>query len=236
MPGDPDGAEEAIYQASAQLPHDWVTRKLVEVSADGRTVHLDPATGAGAVLWTDRPWSSASERIAQSVRFHESTGVLIIGDERRLVRKGSASPPDRVRVAPRTEDALAADKLENVELDGWVSRWLAASWAGEPVAGYARLSEGPLGEVIGSFKLNVPEGLAGAAGQVERPGPGPRTGRPLRHRGLSVDGSPVAGPRRAQALAAPVVDLGPRPRVRGEGHPGARPIRRDLGRPAARRE
>ncbi len=32
-----------------------------------------------------------------------------------------------------------------------------------------------------------------------------------RHRGLGVHGSPVAGPRRAQALAAPVVDLHPRP-------------------------
>jgi hypothetical protein len=155
----PDDAEEAIYQAAEQLPHDWVTRKLVEVSADGRTVHLDPATRAGAVLSTDRPWSSASERIGQSVRFHEFTGVLVIGDERRLVRKGSAPPPDRVEVAPRTVDELAADKLEDVELGDWVSGWLAASWADEPVAGYARLSKGPLGEVIGSFTLNVPEGF-----------------------------------------------------------------------------
>ena len=60
MSGDPDGAEEAIYQAAARLPHDWMTRKLVEVSADGRTVRLEPATRVGAVLWTDRPLSSAA--------------------------------------------------------------------------------------------------------------------------------------------------------------------------------
>ena len=159
MSADPDGAEEAIYQAAAQLPHHWVTRKLVEVSADGRTVCLEPATRVGAVLWTDRPWSSAAQHVSESVRFHEFTGVLLIGDERRLVRQGSAPPSDRVRVAPRTVDELTADKLEDVELGDWVSGWLAASWAGEPVAGYAQLSEGPLGEVIASFTLMVPEGF-----------------------------------------------------------------------------
>jgi len=38
MPDDPDDAEEAIYQAATQLPHYWVTLKLVEVSTDSRTV------------------------------------------------------------------------------------------------------------------------------------------------------------------------------------------------------
>jgi len=75
MPDDPDDAEEAIYQAATQLPHYWVTLKLVEVSTDSRTVRLDAATGMGAVT------------------------------------------------------------------------------------GYARLSEGTLGEVIASFTLNVPEGF-----------------------------------------------------------------------------
>lgn len=122
MPDDPDGADEAIFQATEQLPHDWITVKLVEVSADGRTVRLDPATPVGAVLWTDRPWSSAAEHIGQSVRFHEFMGVLLIGDERRLVRNGSTLPPGRIRVAPRTQDELAANSLAS-----WLSM---GSWPG----------------------------------------------------------------------------------------------------------
>lgn len=158
MPNDQDDAIEAISEAAAQLPHYWVTPNLVEVSADGRTVRVDPATHVGAVLWTDRPWSSAAEHVGQPVRFHEFTGMLTIGDEQRLVRKGSAPPLYRVQVAPRTVDELAADKVEDVELGDWVSGWLAASWLGEPVGGYARISEGPLGEVIASFRLMLPEG------------------------------------------------------------------------------
>jgi hypothetical protein len=158
VPDDADDALEAIFEAAARLPHYWVTPKLVEVSADGRTVRLDPATRVGAVLWTDRPWSSAVEHIGQPVRFHEFTGALQIGDERRLGRKGSAPPQDRVKVSPRTMDELAADKAEDVELGDWVSGWLAIGSWGEPVAGYARLSEGPLGEVIASFTLMLPEG------------------------------------------------------------------------------
>jgi transposase-like protein len=57
--------------------------------------------------------------------------------------------------------------------------------------------------------------------------------RPLRHRHLGIHDPPVAGPRRPQALAAPVVDLGPRPAVRQQGRPGARPVCQDLGRSAA---
>lgn len=159
MHSDPDDAIEAILEAAAQLPHYWVTPKLVEVSTDGRTVRVAPPTRVGAVLWTDQPWSSAAEHIGEPVRFHEFTGVLIIGDERRLMRKGSAPPLDPVKVAPRTMDELTADKIEDVELGDWVSGWLTASWAGESVPGYARLSEGPLGEVIASFTLMVPEGF-----------------------------------------------------------------------------
>ena len=55
------------------------------------------------------------------------------------------------------------------------------------------------------------------------------------HRGLGVHDPPVAGPRCPQTLAAPVLDLRPRPAVRGQGRPGAGPVRRDLGRPAAGR-
>ena len=131
MPNDQDDAIEAISEAAAQLPHYWVTPNLVEVSADGRTVRVDPATHVGAVLWTDRPWSSAAEHVGQPVRFHEFTGMLTIGDEQRLVRKGSAPPLYRVQVAPRTVDELAAaNKVEDVELGDWVSGWLAASWLG----------------------------------------------------------------------------------------------------------
>ena len=45
-------------------------------------------------------------------------------------------------------------------------------------------------------------------------------------------GAPLAGRRRAQAVAAPVLDLDPGPRLRGQGRPRAGPVRRDLGRPA----
>ena len=40
-----------------------------------------------------------------------------------------------------------------------------------------------------------------------------------RHRGLGVHDPPVAGRRRPQALAAPVLDLRPRPGLRGQGRP-----------------
>ena len=69
--------------------------------------------------------------------------------------------------------------------------------------------------------------VRGAAVAVEQPGPGPRTGRPLAGRGLGVHDPPVAGRRRAQALAAPVLDLSPRPALRRQGRPRARPVRRD---------
>src|SRR5436305_16041 len=62
---------------------------------------------------------------------------------------------------------------------------------------------------------------------------GPRSGRPLRHRGLGIHHRPVAGRPRPQTLAAPVLDLRPRPGLRGQGRPGAGSVRRDLGRPAA---
>jgi hypothetical protein len=158
MPDDSDDGMDALFEAAEQLPHYWVTPKLVEVSADGRTVHLDPATRVGAVLWTDPPWSSAAEHVGQSVRFHGFTGALQIGDERRLARKGSAPPLDRAKIAPRTMDELAADEAENVELGDWVSGWLAANWLSEPTGGYAKLSQGPLGQVIAAFTLMVPEG------------------------------------------------------------------------------
>jgi transposase-like protein len=53
------------------------------------------------------------------------------------------------------------------------------------------------------------------------PGTGPRTGRPLPGHGVGVHDRAVAGRRCPQALAAPVLDLRPRPRVHGEGRPRA---------------
>jgi hypothetical protein len=60
---------------------------------------------------------------------------------------------DRVKVASRT-----VDQVERMEMGDWVSGWLAMGWPGEPVAGYARLSRGTVGEVIASFTLMLPEG------------------------------------------------------------------------------
>lgn len=154
MPDDAEAAIlEALFQTAERLPHHWVTPRLVDVSADGRTVRLDPAPQQGAVLRTDQPWVSASEHVGQPVPFHEFTGVLVIGDERRLMRKGTAPPLERVEITPRQ-----VDEVERVEMGDWVSGWLGVGSLGEPTAGYAGLSEAPLGEVIASFKLTLPEG------------------------------------------------------------------------------
>lgn len=48
-----------------------------------------------------------------------------------------------------------------MENKDWVSGWLGATWMDEPVAGYARLAEGVVGDVIALFTLNLPEGLGG---------------------------------------------------------------------------
>lgn len=154
MSDDSRDALDAIFQAAEQLPHRWVKLQLLNVSADGRTVHLGPTTRQCAVLWTDQPWVSASEHVGQPVRFHEFTGVLEIGDERRLVRKGTAPPLDRADVAPRP-----VDEVEHVEMGDWVSGWLALGSPDEPLAGYARLSEGPAGEITASFTLMLSEGF-----------------------------------------------------------------------------
>jgi hypothetical protein len=52
------------------------------------------------------------------------------------------------------------DEVEQVEMADWVSGWLAVGSMGEPIAGYAHLSEGALGEVIASFTLPLAEGLS----------------------------------------------------------------------------
>jgi transposase len=53
-------------------------------------------------------------------------------------------------------------------------------------------------------------------------------------RELGIDHPPVAGQQCPQTLAAPVLDLRARPRIRRQGRPGTGPLRRDLGRRAAR--
>lgn len=67
----------------------------------------------------------------------------------------SNEPPlGRMNVAP-----LGVEEVEHVEMGDWVSGWLAVGWAGEPLAGYAQLSQGLLGEVVASFTLMLPEGV-----------------------------------------------------------------------------
>ena len=61
---------------------------------------------------------------------------------------------DRATVAPRR-----VDDVEQVEMRDWVSGWLAVGSMGDPIAGYARLEEAPLGQVIASFTLMLPEGF-----------------------------------------------------------------------------
>lgn len=65
---------------------------------------------------------------------------------------------DRVVVVPRR-----VEEVEQVEMAEWVSGWLAIGSVGDPVAGYARLADGPLGQAIASFTLLVGEGLVAAA-------------------------------------------------------------------------
>ena len=65
----------------------------------------------------------------------------------------------------------------------------------------------------------------GRRGRLPWPGRGDLTG----HR------APVAARGRDQTVAAPVLDLPPRPRPRRQGRPGPRPLRPHLGRPPARR-
>ena len=61
---------------------------------------------------------------------------------------------DRVAVVPRR-----VEEVEQVEMAEWVSGWLAIGSVGDPVAGYARLADGPLGQVIASFTLLAGEGF-----------------------------------------------------------------------------
>ena len=61
---------------------------------------------------------------------------------------------DRATIAPRR-----ADEVEQVEMSDWVSGWLAVGYMGDPIAGYARLAEGSLGQVIASFTLMLRRGL-----------------------------------------------------------------------------
>src|SRR5499427_8975048 len=69
---------------------------------------------------------------------------------------------------------------------------------------------------------------------------GPDLARELAaRRGIAVSASTIRRWLAGDALkpwAAPVLDLRPRPAVRRQGRPGAGLVRRDLGRPAARRK
>ena len=81
--------------------------------------------------------------------------------------------------------------------------------------------------------LPAETGVAVVALVEQRPG---RRGRPPR-RGdldLGVHDPPLAQRGRDQTLAAPVLDLPPRPRLRGQGRPRAGPLRPLLGRRTAR--
>ena len=75
-----------------------------------------------------------------------------------------------------------------------------------------------------------------AAGPLDLPRAGPPGGRQRhRSRALGVHRAPLARRRRDQALAAPVVDLPPRPVLRRQGRPRPGPLPAGLGRTAARR-
>ena len=76
-----------------------------------------------------------------------------------------------------------------------------------------------------------------AAGPLDLPRAGPARGR-RRHLSPSVSASTVRrwlAERRAQAVAAPVVDLPPRPALRPQGRPRPGPLPAGMGRTAARR-
>lgn len=62
--------------------------------------------------------------------------------------------PNRATVAAR-----GMSEVEEVEMADWGSGWLAVGSMGDPIAGYAHLAEGPLGQVIASFTLMLAEGF-----------------------------------------------------------------------------
>ena len=84
---------------------------------------------------------------------------------------------------------------------------------------------------VKALACELPAAQREAAGPLDLPRAGPRGGRRRdRRRGLGVHGAPLARRRRDQALAAPVVDLPPRPVLRPQGRPRPRPVPADLGR------
>jgi hypothetical protein len=48
-------------------------------------------------------------------------------------------------------------------MSAWVSGWLAVGYMGDPIAGYARLAEGSLGQVIASFTLMLADGFGSSS-------------------------------------------------------------------------
>src|ERR1700729_1084565 len=81
------------------------------------------------------------------------------------VRLGQASAiREADQIVPDASDRVAVafrrmNEVEQVEMADWGSGWLAGGSMGDPVAGYARLAEGPLGQVIASFTLLLGEGF-----------------------------------------------------------------------------
>ena len=87
-------------------------------------------------------------------------------------------------------------------------------------AAHVHRTGGRAGEGAG---VRAARGERDAAGEVELPGP---RDRGPGHHGVypGAHGTPLAGAGRAQAVAAPVLDLSPRPVFRGQGRPRVRPV------------
>ena len=165
----------------------------------------------------------------------------------QLARRGTA--PHRLVMRARIV-LLAADGLANCVIaarlgicDDTVRKWRRRycqqgldGLADAPRPGRPRKFAAQVAAEVKALACELPAASGTAAGPVELPRAGPRGSRRRHHPGgLGVHGAPMAGRRRAQALAAPVVDLPPRPVLRPQGRPRAGPVPADLGRPAAGR-
>ena len=90
---------------------------------------------------------------------------------------------------------------------------------------------------VKALACELPADSGHAAGALVVPGVGCRGSRARhRHIGVGVDGAPLAGRRRAQTVAAPLVDLPARPRLRRQSRPRARSLRARVRRRTTGRE
>ena len=215
-------------------PSRRVARRAAARDPAWSTVHVRIIDLKAARARLPRPPDHADRRRTASA---QSPGLL---PYRRL--PAGHPRPDRARRRPAatpTRRSPAAGRCTSTPCAAGAAGTPTRAWPGWPTGA------GPGGHP-GSPRCRSPRSRRWPANCRPRPGCRCRRwscpdlaarGRRPRHRpsDLGLHDPPDPGRRRAQALAAPVLDLHPRPRLRRQGHPGAGPLRPQLGRQAARR-